>query len=82
MYITWQAELNSFEDEILWCTLSEEELNKEFDDGYGGHSGAAFTAWSKNWVYFPIVYDGAEWIGNGRKFRPSSSRAANARQTQ
>jgi hypothetical protein len=46
------------------CTLSNQDLLKEFDDSYGSSEGAAFTAWGENWVYFPIVYDGSEWIGH------------------
>ena len=48
---------------IIACTISDEELDREFDDGYGGSEGAPFTAWSENWVFFPICYDGAEWVG-------------------
>lgn len=48
---------------IIACTISDEELDREFDDGYGGAEGAPFTAWSENWVFFPICYDGAEWVG-------------------
>ena len=51
------------DDKIIACTLSDDELVREFRDGYGGHEGAAFTAWSEKYVYFPIVYDGAEWVG-------------------
>jgi len=46
------------------CTMGENELKREFDDGYGGPEGKPFTAWGKNWVYFPICYDGAEWVGH------------------
>ena len=45
------------------CTLTEEELKEEFNAGFGGTEGKSFTAWGKNWVYFPICYDGAEWVG-------------------
>ncbi len=45
-------------------TLTEEQLNAEFDDGYGGTEGAPFTLWTTNRVYFPICYDGAEWCGS------------------
>lgn len=38
-------------------------LHEWFDDDYGGTEGQPFTAWSANWVYFPICYDGREWIG-------------------
>lgn len=60
---SWAKELASFEDEILETTMTDEELNQEFNSGYGSSCGCAFTAWSKEWVYFPIVYDGAEWVG-------------------
>jgi hypothetical protein len=42
-------------------TLSDEELDKEFDSGYGCSEGKAFTLWTKTRVYFPGVYDGSEW---------------------
>ena len=48
--------------ETTKITLSQEELDVEFDDGYGGTNGKPFTAWSKKFVYFPAQYDGAEWI--------------------
>lgn len=50
-------------DQITDCTLSDAELNEQFDDGFGGSEGKPFTAWSDNYVYFPVVYDGAEWVG-------------------
>lgn len=46
------------------CTMDEAGLKKEFDDGYGGTEGEAFTAWGEKWVYFPLCYDGAEWVGH------------------
>lgn len=46
------------------CTMSEENLKIEFDNGYGGEEGKPFTAWGEKWVYFPICYDGAEWVGH------------------
>lgn len=51
-------------DVLISNTLSEEEMDCKFDDGYGGEEGLEFTAWSKDWVYFPICYDGAEWVGS------------------
>jgi hypothetical protein len=63
----WYKEIkaiaNKNGEKIIECTLSEDELHKEFDDGYGGTEGSPFTAWSENWVYFPLCYDGAEWVG-------------------
>jgi hypothetical protein len=50
-----------FED-IKSSTLTDEQLDTKFDNGYGGSQGCAFTVWTKNHVYFPAVYDGAEWV--------------------
>ena len=65
---TWRKELNqackATKDKFdsLTMTLSEEELDTRFDDGFGGSEGISFTAWSDDWVYFPAVYDGSEWV--------------------
>lgn len=60
-----QAEMNlqseTFDD-VVECTLTEEELMVEFNGGYGGSEGKPFTLWTTNRVYFPVVYDGAEWV--------------------
>ncbi len=48
---------------VVACTLTEEQLDQKFDDGYGGSEGMPFTLWTENYVYFPVVYDGAEWVG-------------------
>lgn len=50
-------------DKILACTLTENELDKEFENNSGCQNGKAFTAWDALYVYFPVVYDGAEWVG-------------------
>lgn len=60
---SWANMIAEFNDTIIACTLTDEEMAKEFYDGYGGTEGAPFTAWSKEWVYYPVCYDGAEWIG-------------------
>lgn len=45
-------------------TMTEEEMAKNFDSGFGSIEGCPFTVWTKNTVYFPICYDGAEWVGS------------------
>lgn len=52
----------TFSDTVA-CTLSDEELVTKFDDGYGTSEGRPFTLWTKKNVYFPVVYDGLEWVG-------------------
>ena len=70
MKTTWRKELETAFAEDgedfskMVCTLDDAGLDKEFHDGYGGSEGPAFTAWGEKWVYFPIVYDGAEWVGH------------------
>jgi len=64
---SWRKELEKtlgrHKDTLVEWTLSEDEFDREFDPSYGGYEGVAFTAWGKKNVYFPLVYDGAEWIG-------------------
>lgn len=46
-------------------TMTEEEMAKNFNAGYGGTEGCHFTVWTKNRVYFPLCYDGgSEWVGS------------------
>ena len=49
--------------DAIETTLSEEEMERTFSSGFGGSEGLPFTAWSDGYVYFPVVYDGAEWVG-------------------
>lgn len=51
-------------DDVESNTMTEEQMEKCFDNGYGGSEGIPFTVWTKNKVYFPVVYDGAEWVGS------------------
>lgn len=51
-------------ENLVYSTLSEEELDVKFDSGWGGAEGLPFTLWTKDWVYFPVVYDGSEWCGS------------------
>lgn len=68
---TWKEMLNSALEENgeSWSdveanTMSEDEMAKNFDSGYGSTEGCSFTVWTKNTVYFPLCYDGSERIGS------------------
>lgn len=69
--ITWRKMLieeleangETFEN-VISITLTGEELDMSFDNGYGGTEGRPFTAWTEKRVYFPVCYDGAEWVGS------------------
>lgn len=65
---TWRKELieamaehGEAWSDVESCTLTDAELDAEFDCGYGSSEGESFTLWTKARVYFPVVYDGAEW---------------------
>lgn len=51
-------------DNVEGCTLTEEELDSDFDGGFGVAEGKPFTLWTLARVYFPVVYDGSEWVGS------------------
>lgn len=66
---TWRKQLEAEirrhpGEDLIGNTLTDEQMDVEFDDGYGTSEGVPFTAWSQNRVYFPVVYDGAEWVGS------------------
>jgi hypothetical protein len=50
--------------DIESITLSPEETDVPFDNGYGSTEGRPFTAWTAKTVYFPVCYDGVEWVGS------------------
>ena len=47
-------------EDVVSCTLSDDELNRAFDRSYGGPEGKPFTLWTRKRVYYPFEYDGAE----------------------
>jgi hypothetical protein len=64
MPTTWRKEIKKAGGKkLLACTLSEEGMDVESDNGFGVSEGKPFTAWDKTYVYFPVCYDGAEWAG-------------------
>ena len=46
--------------DVVSSTLTEQELDVEFDSGFGAAEGKPFTLWTEKRVYFPTEYDGAE----------------------
>jgi len=70
MTTCWKEQLqerckkNNDDYEKLICTLSEKELEEEFDDICASTEGQSFTAWSDNYVYFPVSCEGMEWASS------------------
>jgi len=63
---SWREELHEAlnGDKLIFNTLSNEEMDIQFYEGYGCTEGLPFTAWSETRVYFPVCYDGLEWVGS------------------
>ena len=68
---TWQKLIskslkaaNETWDDVEATTLTDEQKTQIFYDGYGGSKGVNFTLWTKNRVYFPVIYNGAQWVGS------------------
>jgi hypothetical protein len=64
---TWAAELADamgVEDPgpVIAYAPNEDAFAVPFDPGYGGAEGPPVLAWTATRVYFPVVYDGAEWL--------------------
>lgn len=48
----------------LQHTLTLHDLDEVFSDDFGSTEGVPFTAWSRDWVYFPYCYDGSEGVAS------------------
>jgi hypothetical protein len=48
--------------DIVSNTMTDEDMDIRFDNGFGGTEGAWFTVWTDKRVYFPTCYDGSEWV--------------------
>jgi len=68
--ITWRRRLvearATAQDEtpVLAVAPDEATLDIEFTAGYGAEKGPAVLVWSERFVYFPVCYDGAQWLGS------------------
>ena len=71
---TWRKEIAKAMERVgdrtfvVESTLSLKEGDTEFDDGYGGTEGVPFTLWTEDRVYFPVQYDGSEWVASVPRF--------------
>ena len=63
--LTWRKMIKETagDDKIISCTLTDKEMDIEFNEKSSGIEGKPFTAWSERYVYFPVTYDGEEWVG-------------------
>jgi len=54
-------------DNVVYNTMTAEEMDVEFDGGFGVPEEIPFTVWTKSRVYFPQEYDGAESVGSASR---------------
>lgn len=64
---TWRELLNEAMREALdhrpiTVAPSEDVLDVEFDDGFGTPKGPSVLVWTEARVYFPVAFDGVEWM--------------------
>ena len=52
---------------VEFNTMDDSAMDRQFNDDYGATQGCAFTVWTRDYVYFPLCYDGAEWAGSVRR---------------
>ena len=64
MLIEAMADRGETLEDIVFNTMSEDEMTNEFDDGFGTAEGIPFTVWTHNTVYFPVEYDGSDTVGS------------------
>lgn len=78
---TWRTELaeamKTADDPgpIIAVAPDEAVLDIQFDGGFGGSNGTPMLAWTETRVYFPVVYDGSEWIGSAPRNPQSEGQA-------
>lgn len=70
MGTTWRKLINKAfeENQDSWenvegCTLSEKELDQGFDNSFGKINGKRFSLWTKEFTYFPVIYEGGVVLG-------------------
>lgn len=54
--------------DVVANTMSESEMDVQFDSGFGEVEGIPFTAWTEKRVYFPVKYDGSESVSSVARF--------------
>lgn len=65
---TWREALQKARGDdttpIVHIAPDESVMDVRFYAGYGGAYGPAILVWTEERVYFPVQYDGAEWLGS------------------
>lgn len=51
-------------NDVIANTLEDQELDIEFNSGFGSCEGKPFTLWTRKRVCFPTDYDGSERVAS------------------
>ena len=60
---------------VIDSTLTDDELHQRFNNDYGIEEGKPFLVWSSDWVYFPVLHDGKQWVGSVPRNPTNNKRA-------
>lgn len=55
---------NEYWESVVEHTFERGEENILFCTSWGLEEGEPFTLWTERRVYFPVCYDGSEWVGS------------------
>lgn len=70
MNTTWREELTAAMDKasdpgpVVAVAPDDATLDVIFDEGHGSSQGPSVLIWTEQRVYFPVTYDGSEWLGS------------------
>jgi hypothetical protein len=70
MSTTWREELKaamhsaSDPGPVVAVAPDEATLDVIFHEDFGGSEGPSVLIWTEQRVYFPVTYDGSEWLGS------------------
>lgn len=65
---TWRKQFDqarkdwSDQSVVVAIAPNDAALDVVFDPGWGGSEGPPVLIWTEERVYFPVVYDGSEWL--------------------
>jgi hypothetical protein len=60
---------------VVAVAPNESALDVNFDEDYGTSEGPAILIWTADRVYFPVTYDGMEWLDSAPRNPVSEGQA-------
>ena len=63
----FQIQNDSWKNIVMMAPSDGKWLDYYFDNDSNVIEGVPFTVWTKNRVYFPLSFEGPEWVGSVSK---------------